>query len=96
MSAVSLQQAVPARVPTSPEILNFLANRTGGEMVQLLQSMRDPSAQAALTAALLFSPAPSTSRATAPEKVSVKNAEKSKKALNAFVGFRCRLHSALY
>ncbi|KAF2691513.1 MAT1-1-1 [Lentithecium fluviatile CBS 122367] len=69
------------RNPTSPEIGDFLSTRTGREMVELLQSMRDPTAQAALTTALLFSP-PVASNPVA-------TAKKAKKALNAFVGFRC-------
>ena len=86
---MSFLQSDHPRSPTSPEISTFLSTRSGCEMVQLLQSMQDPTAQAALTTALLFGPPVESSRAT--EKTS----EKAKKALNAFVGFRCRFHDRL-
>ncbi|KAF1958727.1 hypothetical protein CC80DRAFT_18133 [Byssothecium circinans] len=69
------------RDPTNPEIGIFLASRTGHQMVQLMQAMRDPAAQATLTTALLIGP-PLVAARAAP-------VEKPKKALNAFVGFRC-------
>ena len=83
----SLQSAL-TRNPTSPEISNFLSTRSGRQMVQLLQSMQDPAAQAALTTALLFAKPVLPGRVTASDKC----AEKTKKALNAFVGFRCTFH----
>ncbi|KAL1613061.1 hypothetical protein SLS60_001293 [Paraconiothyrium brasiliense] len=64
-----------------PDLINYLTTRTGAEIVQIMQGMQDPKAQAALTAALLYAPSPVSGRATVPEK--------AKKALNAFVGFRC-------
>jgi hypothetical protein len=85
---MSALQSKLIRDPTSPEISDFLSTRSGCEMVQLLQSMQDPTAQAALTTALLFSPPVVTSRLTASDKIS----GKTKKALNAFVGFRCKFH----
>ncbi|KAL6712588.1 hypothetical protein ACN47E_000465 [Coniothyrium glycines] len=74
--------AIP-RDPTCAEIAHFLSTRSGDQMVQLVQAIREPAAQAALTASLLFVPPPLaiTAKVVAPEKV--------KKALNAFVGFRC-------
>lgn len=73
------------RAPTMPEIGNFLVTRSGKEMLQLMQSMRDPCAQAALTTALLLAPPATSGKVTTPEK--------AKKALNAFVGFRCKFPS---
>ncbi|KAH7381673.1 MAT1-1-1 mating-type protein [Pyrenochaeta sp. MPI-SDFR-AT-0127] len=72
--------AIP-RDPTAAEIAQFLSTRSGGQMVQIVQAIREPAAQAALTASLLFAPLPITSHKAIPEK--------AKKALNAFVGFRC-------
>ncbi|KAF2625950.1 MAT1-1-1 [Macroventuria anomochaeta] len=72
--------AVP-KDPTSAEIAHFLSTRSGDQMMQLVQSIREPAAQATLTASLLFVPPTVGTRTTAPEK--------TRKALNAFVGFRC-------
>nr|AER26924.1 MAT1-1-1 mating-type protein [Calophoma clematidina] len=72
--------AIP-RNPTSAEIALFLSTRSGDQMMQLVQSIRAPAAQATLTASLLFAP-PTFGIRTAPP-------EKPRKALNAFVGFRC-------
>nr|BAP25502.1 mating type protein 1 [Pseudopyrenochaeta lycopersici] len=69
------------RDPTAAEIAQFLITRSGGQMVQIVQAIREPAAQAALTASLLFAPPPIAGRSAVPEK--------AKKALNAFVGFRC-------
>ncbi|KAJ4413274.1 hypothetical protein N0V91_000249 [Didymella pomorum] len=72
--------AVP-RDPTSAEIAHFLSTRSGDQMMQLVQSIREPAAQATLTATLLALQ-PTVSTKSAPP-------EKARKALNAFVGFRC-------
>nr|AIF76159.1 mating type protein MAT1-1-1 [Didymella maydis] len=72
--------AIP-RDPTFAEIAHFLSTRSGDQMMQLVQSIREPSAQATLTASLLALP-PTVSTKSAPP-------EKTRKALNAFVGFRC-------
>ncbi|KAF2477308.1 uncharacterized protein BDR25DRAFT_339254 [Lindgomyces ingoldianus] len=72
---------VVRRDPTPEEIAHFLATRTAAQMLQLVQAMRDPGAQAALTTTLLLAPPAVSKHTTTPEK--------AKKALNAFVGFRC-------
>nr|AAR04454.1 DNA binding protein with alpha box domain [Stemphylium trifolii] len=69
------------RDPTGAEIAKFLATRTGAQMVQLMRCIKEPAAQAAFTAKLLLAPPAVSGRSTAPEK--------ARKALNAFVGFRC-------
>lgn len=69
------------RDPTSAEIARFLSTRSGAQMVQLVQAIQEPAAQAALTASLLTAPPAAVGRSSTPEK--------AKKALNAFVGFRC-------
>nr|AAR04458.1 DNA binding protein with alpha box domain [Stemphylium sp. EGS31-008] len=69
------------RDPTGAEIAKFLATRTGAQMVQLMRCIKEPAAQAAFTSRLLLTPPAVSGRSTAPEKV--------RKALNAFVGFRC-------
>ncbi|KAF2105211.1 MAT1-1-1 mating-type protein [Lophiotrema nucula] len=74
---------VAHRDPTDAEIAYFLSTRTGAEMVQLVHAIGDPTAQAALTTALLFAPPVVSGRTTTPEK-----AEKAKKAVNGFVAFR--------
>lgn len=79
--------AVP-RDPTSAEIALYLSTRSGDQMMQLVQSIRAPAAQATLTASLLFVP-PVVAPRHSPR-------EKTRKALNAFVGFRCKFHSQLY
>lgn len=71
-----------ARDPTLAEIGQFISTRSGSEMLQLMRSIREPEAQVALTTSLLLAPPVVASRrAVTPEK--------AKKALNAFVGFRC-------
>nr|AAR04446.1 DNA binding protein with alpha box domain [Pleospora sp. P107] len=69
------------RDPTGAEIARFLATRTGAQMVQLMRCIKEPTAEAAFTAKLLFALPAVSGRSTAPEK--------ARKALNAFVGFRC-------
>ena len=73
------------RDPTGAEIAKFLASRTGAQMVQLMRCIKEPAAQAAFTAKLLLAPPAVSGRSTAPEK--------ARKALNAFVGFRCKSNS---
>ncbi|PVI06562.1 hypothetical protein DM02DRAFT_667446 [Periconia macrospinosa] len=67
------------RQPTSLEISQFIASRTPQEMAELMHSVSHPAAHATLTAALLH---------TSPREPEALP-EKNKKALNAFVGFRC-------
>nr|AER26921.1 MAT1-1-1 mating-type protein [Longididymella vitalbae] len=69
------------RDPTPAEIAHYLSTRSGDQMMQIVQSIREPVAQATLTASLLFLP-PTVGTKSAP-------LEKTRKALNAFVGFRC-------
>nr|AAR04462.1 DNA binding protein with alpha box domain [Stemphylium sp. EGS44-070] len=69
------------RDPTGAEIAKFLATRTGAQMVQLMRCIKEPAAQATFTAKLLLAPQVVSGRSAAPEK--------ARKALNAFVGFRC-------
>jgi hypothetical protein len=71
-----------ARDPTPAEVRDFITTRSGAEIVQLMRAMREPAAQVALTASLLLAPPTVAGPAAAPEK--------TKKALNAFVGFRCK------
>nr|AHY81331.1 MAT1-1-1 mating-type protein [Stagonosporopsis inoxydabilis] len=72
--------AVP-RDPTTAEIAQFLVTRSGDQMLQLVQALTTPAAQAALTKSMLLLPPKVTPKVAPPEK--------AKKALNAFVGFRC-------
>lgn len=76
------------RDPTSAEIAYFLSTRNGDQMMQLVESIREPSAQAALTTSLLLVPPMAVKKTALPEK--------TRKALNAFVGFRCKFHSHLH
>nr|AEZ02254.1 mating type protein MAT1 [Alternaria subcucurbitae] len=72
------------RNPAEAEVDRFLQTRSGKQMVQLFRLIPEPAAQIALTARLLLLAPPVMSghrRFVAPEK--------AKKALNAFVGFRC-------
>ncbi|KAH6877851.1 mating type protein MAT1-1-1 [Alternaria rosae] len=70
------------RNPAEAEIDRFLQTRSGKQMVQLFRLIPDPKAQAALTARLLLlGPPVNDTRFT--------TSEKPKKALNAFVAFRC-------
>ena len=70
------------RDPTGPEIAHFVATRSTMQMTKLVQAIQTPAAQAVFTAALLALPSAMDGHSTTPEKV--------KKALNAFVGFRCK------
>nr|AQP26331.1 MAT1-1-1 [Stagonosporopsis caricae]AQP26336.1 MAT1-1-1 [Stagonosporopsis caricae]AQQ80202.1 MAT1-1-1 [Stagonosporopsis caricae] len=74
------QMAVP-QDPTPAEIAHFLVTRSGDQMSQLDQALRAPVAQAALTKSMMLLPPKVTPKIAPPEK--------AKKALNAFVGFRC-------
>nr|Q9Y8C7.1 RecName: Full=Mating-type protein MAT-1 [Curvularia ellisii]AAD33449.1 mating type protein MAT-1 [Curvularia ellisii] len=70
-----------ARAPTEDEIAKFLATRTSSQMLQLMRCIKQPAAQFAFTAKLLTITPVKNTPPTVPEK--------AKKALNAFVGFRC-------
>ncbi|KAF2643448.1 hypothetical protein P280DRAFT_488475 [Massarina eburnea CBS 473.64] len=59
----------------------LLTANSSFEVLQVMRAVRSPAAQAALTTMLLNAPPPVVERAAPPEK--------AKKALNAFVGFRC-------
>ncbi|KAF1934334.1 MAT1-1-1 [Didymella exigua CBS 183.55] len=80
-SKIQTYPMVVLRDPTSAEIAYFLSTRSGDQMVQLVQSIREPAAQATLTASLLAIPPAVITKSALPEK--------TRKALNAFVGFRC-------
>ncbi|PSN70060.1 MAT1-1-1 mating-type protein [Corynespora cassiicola Philippines] len=69
------------RAPGPDEIASFLTSRTTAQMARLVQAIREPAAAAALTRSLLQA-APGNSGRT-------ETRAKAKKALNAFVGFRC-------
>lgn len=68
-----------ARDPTPDEIKSYLQTRSSAEMAELVQSIGESSAQGALSTAVAFS----TPQAPATE------APTQRKALNAFVGYRC-------
>nr|CAP08779.1 mating type 1-1 protein [Pyrenophora tritici-repentis] len=76
--------ATMIRDPTNAEIAEFLANRSGAQMLQLMRYIREPAAQVAFANQMMNLPAPVSNRRATPELV-----QKPKKALNAFVGFRC-------
>jgi hypothetical protein len=70
--------------PVGPQINDIIQARSGREVVQIIRGLRSPATQAAFTAALLLAP---------PIRIEPEPAaapEKAKKALNAFVGFRCK------
>nr|Q9Y8D3.1 RecName: Full=Mating-type protein MAT-1 [Curvularia kusanoi]AAD33443.1 mating type protein MAT-1 [Curvularia kusanoi] len=69
------------RDPTGAEIARFIATRTGAQMVELMRCISEPAAQAAFTANLLAAPPVVDARPAASER--------ARKALNAFVRFRC-------
>ena len=85
MSTMDHPTALAVRAPNSEEIKHFLVTRTGTEMTQLVQSISEPVAQATFATSLAF-----TSSVVSED---TKSPEKAKKALNAFVGFRCKLPS---
>lgn len=76
------------RAPNEEEIDLYLRSRSGIQMMELMRGISEPAAQAALAAKLLFTP---------PSVVGINAApEKAKKALNAFVGFRCKYHFSFW
>lgn len=84
---------VVPRDPTPAEIAVFLSSRSGTQMVELVQSISEPSAQGALASALAYSPPASSNEVVTDGPVSVESTGKAKKALNAFVGYRCKSES---
>ncbi|KAH6620149.1 MAT1-1-1 mating-type protein [Boeremia exigua] len=74
-------QVVVSRDPTAAEIERFLASRSGSQMTQLMRSIQAPAAQVSLAKSMLLIPSTAHTKSAPPEK--------AKKALNAFVGFRC-------
>lgn len=78
---------VVIRDPTPEDVARFLATRTGQQMLEIVRSLREPAAQAAFTEEILRNPLPTPN----PKRISMP--QKAKKALNAFVGFRCKISS---
>lgn len=78
-----------ARDPTAAEIEHFLVTRKKDDILRLVQSMKTPAAHAALTNAMLLIPPKVATKSPPPTP------EKAKKALNAFVGYRCNFHSSV-
>jgi hypothetical protein len=74
-----------ARDPKSLHAQTLFSGRSGADIVRLMRSLRDPAEQAALTVALL-------ARSSAVRDPGVGLSEKTKKALNAYLGFRCKLY----
>nr|ABI37047.1 MAT-1 [Pyrenophora graminea] len=72
------------RDPTSAEIAEFLAGRSAAQMLQLMRCIKEPAARVAFATQMLNLPTPMSGLHATPEK-----AQKAKKAVNAFVGFRC-------
>jgi hypothetical protein len=72
------------RAPNNAEVKSYIESRSVMEMMHLLRGIDEPAAQAAFAAKLLLTPSSAVVTSATPEKV-----EKSKQALNAFVGFRC-------
>lgn len=89
-NALHTAVAIP-RDPTAAEIVEFMATRNGAEMARLMHSINDPSAQHAFATALGHSPTDATA---APQDSP--EAPKNKKALNAFVAFRCKSQSLFH
>jgi hypothetical protein len=71
--------------PSGPQAKHLLEGRSGADVMQIMRSLKSPAAQAAFAAALLSTP-------SAASKPSAVFSEKTKKALNAYIGFRCKLH----
>jgi hypothetical protein len=78
----SAQAMVVTRDPTDAEIARFICTRNTMQMSKLVQGIQAPASQATFTAALLVLPSTTSGHSSTPEK--------AKKALNAFVGFRCK------
>jgi hypothetical protein len=72
------------RTPNNAEVRSYIQTRSVWEMMHLVRDIHEPAAQAAFAAKLLLAPPFAVEMIATPEK-----AEKAKKALNAFVGFRC-------
>jgi hypothetical protein len=73
------------RDPTQEEIATFISNQYGDNMMQLMQPVGESAAQDTLTNTHLFTSSAITPSVAAPVK--------TKKALNAFVGFRSKFET---
>jgi hypothetical protein len=76
-----------SRAPNNAEVESYVQTRSVWEMMHLVRGIHEPAAQAAFAAKLLLAPPFAVGMSATLEKV-----EKAKKALNAFVGFRCAYH----
>lgn len=90
-----IHRAGPARILSLEEVGMFLRAQNSRGIVHLMRSLTEPAHQVAVAATLMsMSANGSNASATleaAPDKV--EKAEKAKKVMNAFVGFRCKFHN---
>jgi hypothetical protein len=83
-STMATFQITSTRAPTHAEIGEFIMTRNSLDIVRIMRGLTEPAAQVAFASTLLLAPPPVVGPNTIPEKV------KKVKALNAFVGFRCK------
>jgi hypothetical protein len=85
------------RAPTEEEIDLYLRSRNGMQMMQLMRGIREPVAQAALTAKLLLAPPLVVGTSAAPEKAKkTPNAfVKAPRPMNCWIIFRDVMHKQL-
>jgi hypothetical protein len=67
------------------EVFTYICTRNTQEIAHLMRGFEEPAAQAMFAATLLMTPRIIAARGMTPEKI--------KKAMNAFVGFRCKYQS---
>ncbi|KAF1913578.1 mating-type protein MAT alpha 1-domain-containing protein [Ampelomyces quisqualis] len=86
-----IHRAGPTRNYDGEDMKHFLNTRDAKQIVQLMRCLNEPVKQVALAAGLMTMSAHVTEDSATPEAASdnVEKVEKVKKAMNAFVGFRC-------
>jgi hypothetical protein len=87
-STMATFKIASTRAPTQAEIRDYLLTLNGLDMVHIMRGITEPAAQVAFATKLLLTPPLIVGPNATPEK-----ADKAKKALNAFVGFRCTYNS---
>jgi hypothetical protein len=70
------------------ELQQYAYAPTGADVVEMMKNIKEPAAQVAFVTRLLLAPQVTLGSGTTAEKG--EKTEKVKKALNAFVGFRCK------
>lgn len=84
MTTFEITEMTEIKTFSPEEVFRYICTRNTQEIAHLMRGFGEPAAQAMFAATLLLAPRIVAGPSATPEKI--------KKAMNAFVGFRCTYH----